>query len=99
MTGAIYNQGVFYEKFKVIKNHNINDKIRYFGIANYNEKRSLLLSADVLALPTKYPVEGQPISIIEGMAAGLPIISSDKGVIPEMISGNGLIKKMCRQNQ
>jgi glycosyltransferase involved in cell wall biosynthesis len=44
--------------------------IRYLGIVSGDAKRELLSIADVLVLPTFYPTEAQPISLIEGMAFG-----------------------------
>lgn len=44
-----------------------------------------------MILPSNYPIEGQPISIIEGMAAGLPIISTNRGAIPDLVEDNGII--------
>lgn len=44
-----------------------------------------------MVLPTRYKIEGQPISIIEGMAAGLAIISSNRGAIPSLLKDCGVI--------
>jgi glycosyltransferase involved in cell wall biosynthesis len=42
-----------------------------------------LRGADIFCLPTLY--EAQPLSIIEAMAAGLPIVTTDVGDIPRML--------------
>ncbi len=57
------------------------------------EKTGLLASSDVFVFPTCYPFEGHPWVIVEAMAAGLPIISTDQGAIAEyVIDGeNGFI--------
>ncbi|MGQ9722106.1 MAG: glycosyltransferase family 4 protein [Candidatus Jordarchaeum sp.] len=56
-------------------------------------KRELLLSADIFTLPTFYPTEGHPWAIIEAMAAGLPIITTNQGAITESVQDgvNGFI--------
>lgn len=53
----------------------------------------LLHSADVFILPSKY--EGMPISLIEAMATGLPVIASGVGGVPSMIENeaDGLLTK------
>jgi glycosyltransferase involved in cell wall biosynthesis len=48
------------------------------------EKRQLLWSAAFLLFPPVEP-EGQPRVVLEGMAAGLPIVSTDRGAIRETI--------------
>jgi glycosyltransferase involved in cell wall biosynthesis len=56
-------------------------------------KWGLLEKTDIFVLPTYYPFEGQPNSIIESMAAGCAVISTNHAAIPEtVINGeNGVI--------
>ena len=44
------------------------------------------LGADAFVLPSYYPTEAQPVSIIEALSAGTPIITTDQGGIREMVS-------------
>lgn len=44
-----------------------------------------LISADILCLPSFYPVEAQPVSIIEAMNAGNAILSTFHASIPEVV--------------
>ncbi|MEC8645860.1 MAG: glycosyltransferase, partial [Candidatus Latescibacterota bacterium] len=47
--------------------------------------------ADVFLMATHY--EGFCIPVLEAMAAGLPVIASDTGPIPEVLGGTGLVVK------
>ncbi|MCO5327222.1 MAG: glycosyltransferase family 4 protein [Solirubrobacterales bacterium] len=48
-------------------------------------KLELYRWADVLALPSRYPPEGQPLVLLEAMSAGLAIIGSDHSGIPHTV--------------
>jgi glycosyltransferase involved in cell wall biosynthesis len=50
-----------------------------------NDKARLLISSDIFVFPTCYPYEGHPFVILEAMAAGLPVISTDQGAIRETV--------------
>jgi glycosyltransferase involved in cell wall biosynthesis len=60
-------------------------KIRFLGLVTGKQKDELLLSSDIFVLPTYYPFEGQPTVIIEAMAAGCPVISTNHAAIPETV--------------
>ena len=56
------------------------------------DKLQILADADIFVFPPKTP-EGHPWVIVEAMAAGLPIISTDQGAIAESVQNgiNGFI--------
>lgn len=54
-----------------------NPFVSYHGVVKGHAKRELLEEAHVLALPTWYPYEGQPICILEGYAAGCAVLTTD----------------------
>jgi glycosyltransferase involved in cell wall biosynthesis len=56
-------------------------RIRVFG--NRGDIPELLAQAGVFALSSRY--EGLPLSIIEAMRAGLPVVATDVGGVPELV--------------
>jgi glycosyltransferase involved in cell wall biosynthesis len=55
------------------------------GVVAGASKRRALAEGDLFALPTCYPPEGQPLVILEAMAAGLPVVASPRAAIPDMV--------------
>jgi glycosyltransferase involved in cell wall biosynthesis len=66
--------------------------VNFPGYVVGDEKAKLLEEADVFLLPTRYG-EGMPISILEAMAAGMPVIVTRAGAIGEHLEDrkNGLL--------
>jgi len=59
--------------------------IKYLGnFIDGEEKRELFLKSHVFCLPTYYPYEGQPISILEAYATGCSVITTDHAGIPDV---------------
>lgn len=61
---------------KHIRYLELNDLIVVAGTVLGDEKAHLLETADIHLLPTYYQNEGQPITLIEALAAGLPSITT-----------------------
>jgi glycosyltransferase involved in cell wall biosynthesis len=68
-----------------IKDLGIEDRTTYHGLVIDQEKKDLLENCHMLALPTRYIYEGQPVSIIEALAFGMPIIATDYRAITDMV--------------
>ena len=76
------------EFFNQLSKVNLIENIdcKYVGyLDNRKEIKKYLLDSDLFCLPTYYPVEAQPRSIIEAMSNGLPIISTNHASIPEVV--------------
>lgn len=71
--------------------HGLVDRVRFHGWVGDLEKERLLRSAGLLALPSR--AEGMPMTLLEGMAMGLPVLTTPVGGIPELVSDgeNGLL--------
>ena len=78
---------------RFIEQNMLNEKVEFIGAIAGKQKANLLRHTDVFVFPTYYPMEGHPWVIVEAMAAGLPIITTDQGCIREsVINGeNGYI--------
>lgn len=59
----------------------IRDKVSFLGTRN--NVYPFLREADVFLLPSKF--EGMPMTIIEAMGTGLPIVASAVGGVPDML--------------
>lgn len=76
-----------------VKNNKLDEYVTYHGIVGGEKKRNLLRECYIFALPTRYPNEGQPISILEAMSNGMFIITTDHAGIPDIVEDgvNGII--------
>jgi glycosyltransferase involved in cell wall biosynthesis len=63
----------------------LGDRARFPGVVDGAAKVAALTGSDLFVFPTYYEFEGQPLVILEAMAAGLPVISTDHGVIAETV--------------
>ncbi|HEX8264218.1 MAG TPA: glycosyltransferase family 4 protein [Pyrinomonadaceae bacterium] len=61
----------------------IGNLVEYLGAVPMNERIEFFRRSDIFVLPTY--AEAMPMSVIEAMAAGLPVISTRVGGIPELI--------------
>jgi L-malate glycosyltransferase len=66
-----------------------NSNVNFLGKVKHEKIAEFLRDADIFVLPSLN--EGMSNSILEGMACGLPIITTDTGGSKELIDGNGFI--------
>ncbi len=64
----------------------LGDAVTYHGVVKGKKKKELLLNNYIFCLPTYYPNEGQPISILEAMANGCAIVTTDHGGIKDIVN-------------
>lgn len=79
--GGNRNEGMLQ---KTIHDNGLEDMVKFEGWVAGEKKRELLNWADVFILPSFN--EGLPISILEAMSYGCPIISTPVGGIPEIVA-------------
>jgi glycosyltransferase involved in cell wall biosynthesis len=77
-----------------------DDRIKLLGYVKGDTKIKLLQDSHILCLPTSYG-EGLPVSILEAMAFGIPIITSPVGGISDIFTDgvNGLyLSSLCKND-
>lgn len=65
--------------------------LHHAGFVGNAAKAELLRSSHCLCLPTRYPLEGQPLVLLEAMAYDLPIIATRWRGIPETLPPEGVL--------
>jgi glycosyltransferase involved in cell wall biosynthesis len=60
--------------------------VYYHGVVHGEVKKSLLANAHIFCLPTYYPFEGQPITILEAYASGCAVLTTDHSGIFDIFS-------------
>jgi glycosyltransferase involved in cell wall biosynthesis len=61
----------------------LGERVEFLGQVPRADLPVLLRSASVVAVPSRY--ENLPLSVLEGMACGVPVVVSRVGGVPEMI--------------
>lgn len=71
---------------------NCLSNVIYHGIVEGREKQKILKRGNIFILLSKYPKEGQPISILEAMGNGMAIVTTNHAGIPDIANEeNGFI--------
>ena len=65
----------------------LDDRIHFLGIRR--DVAELVKACDAVVLSSRH--EGQPISIIEAMAAGKPVLASDVNGLKDIVGGAGIL--------
>lgn len=69
---------------------NMAERVKFTGFISYEEMPKVYAIADVAVLPSVWE-DPAPLTIIESMASGLPVVTTDAGGIPEYVTRDGSI--------
>ena len=71
---------------KYVAEHQLGDIVTaHGGVSDRAALKRFLLDADVFVLPTYYPAEAQPVSILEAINAGTAVVTTRHAGIPSML--------------
>lgn len=74
-------------KHHVESDSNLKNNVFFAGYVKDLEKGKVFMSSGVFVFPT-YHGEGCPVSLLEAMAAGLAVITTPVGAIPDIVENN-----------
>lgn len=67
----------------------VADRVVLPGFLDVTRKRAALEGAAVLALPSRD--EAVPVAILEALAAGVPVVATEVGAVPETVGRAGIV--------
>lgn len=71
--------------FSYVKDNKLQGIVNYHGLVIGEKKKSLFKQANLFIFPSRYPKEVFPLSILEALSYGLPVLAFDIGAISEII--------------
>lgn len=90
---SIVGQGSLYDTTSEwIRHHGLSERVHLLGPRPQHEVAKLMGECDIFVLPSVIALDGQmdgiPMSLMEAMAAGRPIVASSLSGIPELVEHN-----------
>lgn len=88
---------IYFSEIESLIDENIYGNVFFLGPKYGKDKDAELCSSDVFVLPTWFKNECFPLTILEAMSAGLAVISTNEGAIPDIVESGiaGLIIDEC----
>jgi glycosyltransferase involved in cell wall biosynthesis len=71
-----------------IARHDLEQRVTFHGTLDLPSKIEFLRACDLFIMPTRFP-EQRALAAMEAMAAGVPVIASRRGVLPELLARTG----------
>jgi len=96
IAGGIRNEAEFPDLETCIRENGLGDRIRLTGYVPLEDLPLLYSSAEMFVFPSLY--EGFGLPVLEAMACGTPVVSSDASCMPEVVGDAGLLVDPLRVN-
>lgn len=84
IAGPWWDHGTAGEAKAWVEKNGLKDKVRFIGEISGEAKRAFLRSGDLFVFPSLQQ-EGQPLTVLEAMCEGLPVIATDRGCLRETV--------------
>ena len=81
--GGLSNNTCWSECEEIVDKNGLRDNVHFEGVLTGDDKWYFLNSLDIFVFPSWN--EGMPFVVLEAMAAGLPLVTTDVGCISEMV--------------
>lgn len=84
-------QKKFDQEYSILRNK-FGNRVNYLGNVQGEDKKKLLFDSSIFVLPSYYPTEAYPLSIIEAMRTGNAIVTTNHNYLPSIVKpSNGII--------
>jgi len=95
-TGLVEEENIL---IKMAKSSRLTEIVEIIsGYLDGKELKKYISTADVVCLPFKLAISDVPMSILEAMAAGKPVVSTNVDGIAELLDGRGIVVRPCDSN-
>jgi len=85
LVGAFVSDAEEKELREFVRKNNLQHIVSILGFVSTERKNQELHNADILCFPTYYLAEGQPASLLEAFAFGIPVVTTRWRGIPKML--------------
>ncbi len=82
LAGGVHDREYYLKVRQCVKHRNLDNKIKFLGLVPHNELLRLYAQALVFIFPSA--LEACPQTLIEAMASGVPVLSSNAKPMPEI---------------
>ncbi|QIZ98011.1 glycosyltransferase family 4 protein [Leifsonia sp. PS1209] len=86
LAGAVVEPEVHAEQVARLTALGLERRVRFLGVVTGDAKQQALAHSTALIFPSRFPLEAQPLTIIEAMSVGMPVVAFDTGGIRDIVA-------------